>query len=130
MGRTRLPLQLPLIIFTIYMQITRGLLQKYGHERVRDTPITEVRIHEQQLEVTHGIQYSSCKPRCNGGGNKMAVGLREAVAVQRRVRGAAVAQPQECGRTSVDSLHSPVFTAAGRRKPEASPLQANEQHCQ
>jgi hypothetical protein len=24
------------------MQITRGLLQKYGAERVRDTPITEV----------------------------------------------------------------------------------------
>lgn len=23
-------------------QITRGLLQKYGHDRVRDTPITEV----------------------------------------------------------------------------------------
>jgi hypothetical protein len=25
------------------LQITRGLLQKYGAERVRDTPITEVR---------------------------------------------------------------------------------------
>ncbi len=25
-----------------YLQITRGLLQKYGAERVRDTPITEV----------------------------------------------------------------------------------------
>jgi pyruvate/2-oxoglutarate/acetoin dehydrogenase E1 component len=25
------------------VQITRGLLQKYGPERVKDTPITEVR---------------------------------------------------------------------------------------
>ena len=27
----------------VHVQITRGLLQKYGAERVRDTPITEVR---------------------------------------------------------------------------------------
>ena len=27
-------------------QITRGLLQKYGEKRVRDTPITEVHILE------------------------------------------------------------------------------------
>jgi hypothetical protein len=27
----------------VRVQITRGLLQKYGAERVRDTPITEVR---------------------------------------------------------------------------------------
>lgn len=26
-------------------QITRGLLQKYGADRVRDTPITEVRVY-------------------------------------------------------------------------------------
>ena len=25
-----------------YLQITKGLIQKYGPERVRDTPITEV----------------------------------------------------------------------------------------
>ena len=34
------------------LQITRGLLQKYGAERVRDTPITEVRpTHVQHITL-------------------------------------------------------------------------------
>jgi hypothetical protein len=35
------PLTPPLLLSP---QITRGLLQKYGPERVKDTPITEVRV--------------------------------------------------------------------------------------
>jgi hypothetical protein len=46
---TRFPVHIPNRLCMVlpccctWVQITRGLLQKHGAERVRDTPITEVR---------------------------------------------------------------------------------------
>ena len=40
-------------------QITRGLLQKYGPDRVKDTPITEVRHDHWQLTITLDVLPSS-----------------------------------------------------------------------
>ncbi len=46
------------------MQITRGLLQKYGPERVKDTPITEVRCsHDSAFTAQHAARHRThCSP--------------------------------------------------------------------
>jgi pyruvate dehydrogenase E1 component beta subunit len=62
------------------LQITRGLLQKYGSERVRDTPITEV-------GSTAGCTTPSCTAGCVSTGSAVAALQQAAAAMQQHQHG-------------------------------------------